>query len=283
VDFGFWVLDFGLAPARCWRRVCAHLSALRSTRSAAAISNLKSKIQNPKSLRAFTLFEVLIAIAIFMLLAGGIFATVQAAFSSSAQIAGSQLDAERLDAFTQLVRRLFVSLPADAKVEMRIRKQADRGDVVEVLAWPAPNFLHFGAESGDGLALSAQPDGRGGYRMALGWFSSKDGPDERDRKLERATFLTLLPGVKEVRWKFAPQRSALLDDKWPAGSGRPGLAELTLVLPPDRAVTSDFWVPPLQRRSFGGGGEAEPQPQAPQTPTPDGAPDGASDEGGGDQ
>jgi hypothetical protein len=208
---------------------------------------------------------------------------VQAAFTSSAQIAGSQLDSERLDAFTQLVRRLFVSLPADAKVEMRVRKQSGRGDVVEVLAWPAPNFLHFGAESGDGVALSAQPDGRGGYRVALGWFAAKDSPDERDRKLEKADFLTLLPGVKEVHWKFAPQRSALLDDKWPAGSGRPGLAELTLVLPPDRSVTSDFWIPPLQRRSFGGGADNE--SQAPQVQTPpqqqDGAP--APDDGGGEQ
>jgi type II secretory pathway pseudopilin PulG len=273
VNFRFSIFDFGFG-GRVFTRCCA---------GGATSSNRKSKIENRKSLRAFTLFEVLIAIAIFMLLAGGIFATVQAAFTSSAQIAGSQLDAERLDAFTQLVRRLFVSLPADAKVEMRIRKQADRGDVIEVLAWPAPNFLHFGAESGDGIALSAQPDGRGGFRMALGWFSSKDSPDERDRKLEREDFLTLLPGVKEVHWKFAPQRSSLLDDKWPAGSGRPGLVELALVLPPDRLVTSDFWVPPLQRRSFGGGGDAEPQapqgqtPQTPQIPQDDGAPQTGED------
>jgi type II secretory pathway pseudopilin PulG len=236
--------------------------------------------------RAFTLFEVLVAIAIFILLAGGIFASVRAAFTSSTEIASSQLEAERLDAFLQVTRRLFASLPADAKVEMRIRQKPGRGDVVEVIAWPMPDFLRFGAETGDGVALSALPDGKGGFRISLGYFDSKDGPEERDRKLEEANFLTLLPGVKEVHWKFAPQRSSLLEDKWPAGSGRPGLAELALVLSAGRTVTADFWIPPLQRRTFGGGDsepQAPPQVQAPgsqEPPMQDGA--GAED-GGGEQ
>jgi type II secretory pathway component PulJ len=280
MDFRFSIFDFRLRFAFLRQRLWACGVSPRCAAGAAS-SNRKSKIENRKSLQAFTLFEVLTAIMIFMLLAGGIFATVQAAFTASTEIAGSQLDGERLDAFRQLARRLFASLPADAKVEMRIRKQSGSGDVVEVLAWPIADFLRFGAETGDGVAISALPDGRGGFRMALGWFASKDPPDERDRKLEKTDFLTLLPGVKEVHWKFAPQRSSLLDDKWPAGSGRPGLAELTLVLPPDRTVTTDFWVPPLQRRSFGGG---EGEPQAPPQPGGQPPPPGESGEGdaGGD-
>lgn len=201
---------------------------------------------------AFTLFEVLIAMTIFFLLAGGIFASVRSAFVASAEVASSQLDAERANAFQALMRKMFTALPADAKVETRVRREAGRGDVVELLVWPAPTFLRFGSGTGDGAAISARPDGRGQFRLSLASFRTEDSPDDRDRGLAKTTWLPLLPDVGQVRWRFAPARNPVLADAWNAGSGRPGLAELTLRMPGGTDEISTYWIPPLQRRSIGG-------------------------------
>ena len=208
----------------------------------------KSKIENRKSHFAFTLFEVLVAIAIFMLLAGGIFAAVQAAFAASAQVVTTQLATERLDAFQQFLRRLFVSLPSDAKVELKLRQVA-AGDVVEVRIWPVPAFLQFGANPGDGAALSAQPDGRGGFRMMLGYFRAKDTADERQEHLEKANWLLLLPDIRQLKWRFAPSRNPVFEDAWNEASERPGIAELSLSMKDGGEYTFLDWIPQLQRRS----------------------------------
>jgi prepilin-type N-terminal cleavage/methylation domain-containing protein len=238
MNFRFSILD-----SRMTRRATSPPRA-----GGAVSSNRKSRIENRKSLRAFTLFEVLVAIAIFVLLAGGIFASVRAAFMASAQVVSSQLDTERLEAFQQFLRKVFVSLPSDTRVELKLRQIPELGDVIELRLWPAPGFLRFGTDPGDGVALSAQPDGRGGFRMMLGYFLAKDNADERDERLRKAQWLMLLPGVEQLRWRFAPARNPVFEEKWSEQSGRPGLAELTLQMKDGTESVFQFWIPPLQRR-----------------------------------
>ncbi len=227
---------------------------------------------------AFTLFEVLIAMTIFFLLAGGIFATVRSAFTASAEVASSQLDAERANAFQALMRKMFGALPADAKLETRVRKEPGRGDVVELLIWPAPPFLRFGSGVGDGAAISALPDGRGQFNLSLASFRVEDSADERDRDLAKAGWLPLLPGVGQVRWRFAPPRNPVMAEAWNAGSGRPGLAELTLRMAGGTDEISSYWVPPLQRRSSGA---IDPGPVTGGGPEGSAPPEGAAGESGG--
>ncbi|MGH8046236.1 MAG: prepilin-type N-terminal cleavage/methylation domain-containing protein [Chthoniobacterales bacterium] len=232
-------------------------------------------MRNPKFHAAFTLFEVLIAIAIFVLLAGGIFSSVQASFVASSQVVTTQMDSERADAFQQFLRKVFISLPSDAHVELKLRQLGGLGDVIEVRLWPAPEFLKFGTDPGDGVAISAQPDGRGGFRMMLGYFRAKDTQDEREEHLQKTAWLQLLPGIEQVRWRFAPARNPVFEDKWTEQSGRPGLAELTMKMKDGGEDTLQFWIPPLQRRLSAPTESGQPgQPQAPQpgAPQPGGTP-----------
>lgn len=207
-----------------------------------------------KSNRAFTLVEIMVSVAIFVLLVGGIFSAVQAAFTTSNVIIETQLQTERFNAFQQFLRRLFVSLPANAMVELRIRGAAGRGDVIELLMWPMPEHLRFGSMAGDGLALSAVPDGRGRFTFSVGYFLTSDPPEVRDAVLEEAEWLPLLPDVARVRWKFADARNPILSETWGQNSGRPGLAELELEMADGTQATFDFWIPPLETRRFAGSG-----------------------------
>jgi prepilin-type N-terminal cleavage/methylation domain len=65
--------------------------------------------------RGFTLFEMVVVVAIFVLLAGGIYATVNAAVRATATLTEENLQIQRLNAFVALVRRTFHNLPANAR------------------------------------------------------------------------------------------------------------------------------------------------------------------------
>jgi prepilin-type N-terminal cleavage/methylation domain len=211
-----------------------------------------------RSRRGFTLVEIVVSIAIFVLLVGGIFTAVQAAFTTSNVIVETQLQAERFNAFQQFLRRLFVSLPANASVELRIRQSTGRGDVIELLLWPMPEHLRFGSIEGDGLALSAVPDGRGRFTFSIGYFRTIDPPEVRDAALANTNWLPLLPDVARARWRFADARNPILSETWTESSGRPGLAELELEMADGTHATFDFWIPPLERRGFSGAPIASP-------------------------
>lgn len=218
-----------------------------------------------KSRRGFTLVEILVSIAIFALLVGGIFTAVQAAFTTSNVVVETQLQTERFTAFQQFLRRLFVSLPANAAMELRIRQSVGRGDVIELLMWPMPEHMRFGSIEGDGLALSAVPDGRGRFSFSISYFRTSDPPEVRDTALANANWLPLLPDVARARWRFADARNPILSETWTQSSGRPGLAELELEMGDGTEATFDFWIPPLESRGLMGG------PVVPSGSSPDGA------------
>lgn len=203
-----------------------------------------------KRARAFTLVEVLVAIAIFILLAGGIFATVQTGFTASSEVAEAQLHSERFRAFQQFLRRLFLSLPPDATLELRIRKDAARGDFIELLIEPVPGSVRFGPSPGDGMALTAVPDGKGRFTFSMAYFETDNVNLDPDSALENADWMPLLPDVTTARWKFADARNPILSETWQSNSGRPGLAELELELLDGTTSVFDFWIPPVKPSTF---------------------------------
>lgn len=181
---------------------------------------------------AFTLLEVLLSVAIFLLLAGGIFAAVSVTMKAANEITLTRLESERIDAFQRFVRVLFSNLPGRARAELRVRQWEGKGSVVELLLAPAPEFADFSrnaAETG-GIALSAVPDGSGFFTLSLKNFGSELSPEDRDRQLRGPGWIALLPGVQEIRWRFASSNMPGLQETWDANNGRPALADLELTL-----------------------------------------------------
>ena len=74
---------------------------------------------------AFTLFEMIVVIMIFVLMAGGIYATVSAAVQASATLSEENLRSQRLNAFAGLLRRTFHNLPATAKISGGVRADGE--------------------------------------------------------------------------------------------------------------------------------------------------------------
>lgn len=197
--------------------------------------------------RAFSLIEVLVATAIFFLLAGGIFAVVSASNRVTGEIVAAQLESKRFDAFQRFLRVFFTNLPADASLELRVREWQSRGSAVELLVNPAPPILPTsdGADESLGVSICGVPDGTGLLGLSIARFSDDDGEQSRDRQLDEAEWVLMLPDIRKIRWRFAPANEITLSETWSANQGRPGLAELTVERSNGITDVLAFWIPPV--------------------------------------
>lgn len=214
--------------------------------------------------RGFTLFEMVVVVAIFVLLAGGIYATVNAAVRATATLTEENLQIQRLDAFVSLLRRTFHNLPANALLSGGVREEAGDG-LPEIVLRDAPGVFAWGLggpATGTAL-LTARPRLGGGREIGLLLLPGSPGEMERREMLERGPWLRLLPDLREVQWKFFDGPQQVWVDSWPEG-GRPPLVELSLQLLGEEIPRKYvFWLPPVEEPDPAGQSRdpAEPTPQ----------------------
>jgi prepilin-type N-terminal cleavage/methylation domain-containing protein len=213
-----------------------------------------------KNARAFTLFEMVVVIAIFVLLAGGIYATVNAAVRATATLSEENLQIQRLNAFVSLLRRTFHNLPANAVFSGGVRSQ-DGDGFAEIVLRDAPGVFAWGLggpSSGTAL-LSARPRLGGGREISLMLLPGSLGEMERREALQDGKWLRLLPDLREVQWRFYDEAQQDYVDEWPEGA-RPPLIELNLTLLGEEVPRKFvFWLPPVK--------EEKQPPQAPKPPS----------------
>ena len=73
--------------------------------------------------RAFTLLEVIIALAILSLITGTIYAIVGGSTQATIEIQAIQKENRRTKAFIEQLRRVFSALPANGQIELRVVEQ----------------------------------------------------------------------------------------------------------------------------------------------------------------
>lgn len=196
--------------------------------------------------RGFTLFEMILVMGIFVLMAGGIYAVVRAAVQASATLSEESIRTQRVSALVSLLRRTFHNLPATAEVSGGI--QAGSDGVAELVLRDAPGVFAWGmaGPSAGTVILAARPQLGGGRTLSLMLLPSSLGEMERRDALDRGAWLPLLPDLRSLRWRFFDPDMQDWADEWPDGAGRPPLVELSLVLLGDEVPrTYIFWVPPV--------------------------------------
>jgi len=214
-----------------------------------------------RATRGFTLFEMVVVVAIFVLLAGGIYATVNAAVRATATLTEENLQIQRLNAFVALVRRTFHNLPANAQFSGGVRAEGGDG-FPEITLRDAPGVFAWGmgGPSAGTALLTARPRLGGGRELSLMLLPGSLGEMERRDALERGAWLRLLPDLREVKWRFYSMEQQDWLEEWMEGE-RPPLVELNLQLlgeeVPRRFI---FWLPPVKEAVMA---EATPPPESP--------------------
>lgn len=197
--------------------------------------------------RGFTLFEMVVVVAIFVLLAGGIYATVNAAVRATATLTEENLQIQRLNAFVSLLRRTFHNLPATAIFSAGVREEGGDG-FAEISLRDAPGVFAWGmgGPAAGTVLLSARKRLGGGREMSLLLLPGSLGEMERRDALERGAWLRLLPDLRDVQWRFYDEQQQEWVDEWPEGN-RPPLLELNLQLLGEEIPRKFvFWLPPVK-------------------------------------
>jgi len=218
-----------------------------------------------KYARGFTLFEMVVVVAIFVLLAGGIYATVNAAVRATATLGEENLQVQRLNAFVALLRRTFHNLPANAVFSGGVRAQDGDGSA-EIVFRDAPGVFAWGlgGPSAGTAILSARPRLGGGRELSILILPGSLGEMERREALRDGKWLRLLPDLREVQWRFYDEAQQDFVDEWPEGN-RPPLVELNLTLLGEEIPRKFmFWLPPVKEVELA----TEAPPQEPQEPQP---------------
>ena len=214
----------------------------------------------------FTLIEVLLGLALFGILVGGIFAVQRGAMEVSQGVVERQGKTMRMHSFCELLRRNFESLPGNARVHLLPTGGANSGlsDVVFkdfplAFTWPG-----VPAGSTSVIFRTARADGGVGLQASLFYLDEEQTKDFEENKLDERKVLArlnLMEGIQTLDWRFFNDATQQWEVEWPrTQTARPSFVEMTLTyLDGQDPVRLVFWIPQMaDPKAFtagaGGGG-----------------------------
>ncbi len=212
----------------------------------------------------FTLFEVIMALMILGLISGAVYSISSAALETTKATFAAQSGVRRLEAFLEVTRDAFLSLPADAAVSLRMVKSQSGAPIPEVVFEEATGVFGMPSLGGGSLILAARPKADGTRTFSILLVPGNVQGIEADRFMSQGAWIPLLPKVERVRWSFF--NAGEWKEEWPQGTGRPQAVRLQFeyLELPGSPIDVHFWIPPLARPA-----ESTPVPSPAQpTPTP---------------
>ncbi|MDZ4287069.1 MAG: hypothetical protein U0984_03880 [Prosthecobacter sp.] len=212
---------------------------------------------------------MVVALAVFILLIGGIFAISQGTVELSNDLAVAQDRTLLRGNFIEFMRRSFRNLPGGAEVRLSVRQ---RGSAYV----PTINVINGGSSFTPGPALppgtsmDVYADERpGGYlRVSLRVLDDRQTNAYRSgqpvRYSKNEPTVTLLDNVSRFEWRFYDAATNRWENNW-KDAKRPILAEMNLQLDDGFQSRSIFWIPPVVPNGLGG---ATPPPAGGVLPPP---------------
>jgi prepilin-type N-terminal cleavage/methylation domain-containing protein len=178
-----------------------------------------------KSRRAFTLFEVMLALAIMTLVAGMIYGVTEAVIRATTELTTEQERRREVDGLHELLAREFHALDPQTVLGLDVRE--NQGHYLsEITIEKAPGVFSWGRESWYFglivLGLEVAPNGllRFGIRRESSDLITKE------RGGDGAKWLPLVDNLKSLEWSFYDGQARLWDGKWANRAVLPLLVKL---------------------------------------------------------
>lgn len=194
----------------------------------------------------FTLLEMMITLAIFILLAAAVFGILTGVLESTATLQDNQNHCDQVAALNAFVKKRLGELPAASSLV-----SYQRGDGAGLVQ----NGIIFGTVNlARAIDATTQPNGY--YALRLTTFASTTSPDQpqdaRQVLLQSVTtddptlvWTPLVKDIKTLDWKFLDFNTTLWVDLW-SSSTKPNLVEFSMQPAGDlQATTMDFWLPKI--------------------------------------
>ena len=261
----------------------------------------------------FTLLEVMLAVALFALLIGGIFATQRGAMIIAGNITESQEKSMRMNSFVELMRRSFEQAPGNSRVHLIMPRGQSDGSEIYFKDYPLV-FSWSGISAGSkGVIFRTERNAERQLSAIVLYLDEEATKDYENGKLDeksvdRATKkphvrrLELMTGIKSLEWLVIDDSTIAsnsrsgktADDAWVAEwplekTTRPSRVKFTIALADNSdPMTLIFWIPmTVNPQTFANGGTGAPNggsgrpPGINGQPNIPGAPPGAPSGGGG--
>jgi prepilin-type N-terminal cleavage/methylation domain-containing protein len=225
--------------------------------------------------RGFTLMEMMVTLAIFILLAAAVFGIMTGVLQSTSTLQDNQNRRDDVEAFSAFLKKKLSELPSSGTVGSYLRGEGE-GLIQNGIIMGTTNVA---------TAIDAKVQPNGYYSLRLATFTTMAGQDQpQDARQVLQTAVTtddptliwtpLMTDVKTLDWKFLDFNTTLWVDTWNS-TANPNLLEFTMQMAGDlQPTTLDVWLPLITPvsvrigRSPVSSGSTSPTP----TPTPRSAP-----------
>lgn len=239
------------------------------------------------SAAGFTLLEIVIALAVFLIIMAGVFAIAKGSMELSSELTQTQERAMTRQNFIEFLRTSFRRLPGEAEITLSLENQ--RGTYV-----PTINIFNGGDAFSPGpsqppessVELFSQQMAGDYMRVGLRILDDQQTQAQRSGRAPRRSgtgaaaeaVLPLIERVARFEWKFYNPGTQRWEETWKPPA-RPLFAELSLMLDDAIPTRMVFWIPPITKRlpvagqpgaapSLGPDGQPLPPGTAPPVPNP---------------
>jgi prepilin-type N-terminal cleavage/methylation domain-containing protein len=212
------------------------------------LSGLKKRpVISPPQRSGFTLLEMMIALAVFMLLASAVFGLMMGILQGASTLQVNQNRRDQVEALNAFLKKKLSEMPAGSTLS-----SYQRGDGQGLVQ----NGIIFG-NNNLATAIDANAQDNGYYALRLATFmtgAAQDQPqDARQVLLQAVTtndptlvWTPLMGDIKTLDWKFLDFNATLWVELW-SGSAKPNLVEFSMQPAGDlQPTTMDFWLPKIE-------------------------------------